>query len=108
MVNGTVVHGQVRVLVYHAAVDTDTAAIDEAYHQVSVKMANVPGMLGNELLRSVADPTGFVVVSNWTGIDAFRAWEQGPQHRATTAALRPFRDRRVSPPFGIYRVTAAH
>lgn len=101
--------GQVRVLVYHAAADVGaTAAIGEAYHQVSVQMAGVPGMLGNELLRSLADPTGFVVVSNWTGIEAFRRWEQGPAHRATTAPLRPFRDPRISPPFGIYQVSAAH
>lgn len=106
--NGTGVPGQVRVLVYHAAADTDAAAIDEAYHQVSARMASVPGMLGNELLCSLADPTGFVVVSNWTDVEAFRQWEQGADHRATTAPLRPFRDPRVSPPFGIYRVAAAH
>lgn len=96
------------MLVYHAVSDADSAAIDEAYHQVSARMASVPGMLGNELLRSLADPAGVVVVSNWTGIGAFRQWEQGPAHHATTAPLRPFRDPRMSPPFGIYQVSAAY
>lgn len=98
--------GEVRVLVYHAA--ADASAIDEAYHQVSTRMASVPGMLGNELLRSLPDPTGFIVVSRWAGIEAFQQWEQGPDHRDTTAPLRPFRDPRMSTPFGIYRVTGTY
>jgi heme oxygenase (mycobilin-producing) len=98
--------GQVRVLVYHAA--ADDAAIGEAYHQVSRAMAHVPGMLGNELLRSLHNPTCFVVVSRWAGIDAFQQWEQGPDHLDITAPLRPFRDPRMTTPFGIYRVTATY
>jgi heme oxygenase (mycobilin-producing) len=100
------VSGEVRVLVYHTAVDT--SAIDEAYHQASTRMTSVPGMLGNELLRSLPDPTGFIVMSRWSGIEAFQQWEQGPDHLDTTAPLRPFRDPRMSTPFGIYRVTATY
>jgi heme oxygenase (mycobilin-producing) len=97
---------EIRVLVYHAA--DDASAIDEAYHQVSRKMASVPGMLGNELLHSLPDPTGFIVMSRWANIDAFQEWEQGPDHLDTTALLRPFRDPRMTTPFGIYRVTARY
>lgn len=97
---------QVRVLVYHAA--DDACLIDEAYHRVSRRMASVPGMLGNELLHSLPDPTGFLVVSRWASIGAFQQWEQGPAHLETTAPLRPFRDPRMATPFGIYRVTAAY
>ena len=98
--------GEVRVLVYYAA--AEYSAIDEAYHQVSMRMASVPGMLGNELLRSLPDPTGFVVVSKWTSIEAFQHWEQGPDHRDVTAPLRPLRDPRMTTPFAIYQVTASY
>lgn len=97
---------QVRVLVYHAT--ADAAAIGEAYHRVSRRMTDVPGLLGNELLGSLTDPTGFVVLSRWADITAFRQWEQGAEHVGATAPLRPFRDRRLNPPFGVYRVAAAY
>jgi len=98
--------GEARVLVYHAT--DDVTGVEQAYHQVSQGMRGVPGMLGNELLRSVPDPLGFLVVSRWTGLDAFQEWEQGPDHRASTAALRQYRDTRLSVPYGIYHVTATY
>jgi heme oxygenase (mycobilin-producing) len=95
---------EVRVLVYHAT--EDVSGIEAAYHLASKHLDGVPGLLGNELLRSVHDPAGFVVVSRWSGLEAFDAWERGPDHRDATAPLRPYRDTRLSRPFGIYRVTA--
>ncbi|HEY8374495.1 MAG TPA: antibiotic biosynthesis monooxygenase family protein [Pseudonocardiaceae bacterium] len=98
--------GEVRVLLFHATGDVE--GITNAYHQVSKAMAGVPGLLGNELLRSAHDPEGFVVVSRWSDMDAFLAWEQGPDHKRQTAPLRPYRDTRMSRPFGVYHVTAAY
>jgi heme-degrading monooxygenase HmoA len=100
------VGGEVRVLVYHATEDVD--GIERAYHEVSKVLAGVPGMLGNELLRSAPDPTSFVVVSRWADLAAFNEWEQGPAHKDSTAPLRPFRDTRLARPFGIYAVEASY
>ncbi|MET7717513.1 antibiotic biosynthesis monooxygenase family protein [Streptomyces sp. NPDC005407] len=101
--------GEVRVLVYQAAHDEEQLqAVREAYHLVSKRLAEVPGMLGNELLRSPADPTAFIVVSRWADLAAFRRWEQGAGHRADTAPLRPYRDTRLAVPFGIYEVDASY
>ncbi|ONI78129.1 antibiotic biosynthesis monooxygenase [Actinosynnema sp. ALI-1.44] len=98
--------GEVRVLLYH---DTaDVTGIEAAYHQVSHNLAGVPGLLGNELLRSVPDPTGFVVVSHWRDLAAFHKWERGVDHRDSTALLRPYRDTSLPRPFGVYQVTAAY
>ncbi|MEW2220410.1 antibiotic biosynthesis monooxygenase family protein [Streptomyces sp. NPDC006990] len=100
---------EVRVLVYQAAYDDEQlAAVRAAYHQVSKRMAEVPGMLGNELLRSPADPTALVVVSRWSDPAAFRAWEEGAGHKDDTAPLRPYRDTRLQVPFGIYEVEATY
>ncbi|WP_340682686.1 antibiotic biosynthesis monooxygenase family protein [Amycolatopsis coloradensis] len=98
--------GGVRVLLYHATEDPDR--IEAAYHEASVRLAGVPGLLGNELLRSTSDPSGFVVVSSWSDVTAFEEWERGPEHRAQTAPLRPFRDTRLSRPFDIYQVRATY
>ncbi|MFI7243922.1 antibiotic biosynthesis monooxygenase family protein [Streptomyces qinglanensis] len=100
---------EVRVLVYQAAYDDEQlAAVRAAYHRVSERMAEVPGMLGNELLRSPADPTALVVVSRWSDTAAFRAWEEGAGHKDDTAPLRPYRDTRLQVPFGIYEVEATY
>ncbi|WP_406728635.1 antibiotic biosynthesis monooxygenase [Streptomyces sp. GD-15H] len=98
--------GEVRVLVYHATADED--AIEAAYHQVSREMAKVDGMLGNELLHSLPDTRGFVVLSRWRDEEAFRTWEQGASHRDSTSPLRPFQDTRMRVPYGIYRVCTAY
>ncbi len=97
---------QVRVLVYQVA--DNPAAVHSAYHEVSKQMLGVPGLIGNELLGSVLDPTGFVVLSRWADVTAFRAWEQGAAHRETTAPLRPYRDVRRGAGFGIYQVLAEY
>lgn len=101
--------GEVRVVVYQAAYDEQQlAAVRAAYHQVSERLAGAPGMLGNELLRSPHDPTSLAVLSRWESLEAFRAWEAGPDHRHDTAPLRPFRDDRTGAPFAVYEVDAAY
>jgi heme-degrading monooxygenase HmoA len=96
----------VRVLVYASAPDADSDAVREAYHQISGKLRGTPGLLGNELLRSTSDPGAYVVVSQWRDLAAFQAWEEGADHRATTAPLRPLQTPGMSA--GIYEVTAAY
>jgi len=96
----------VRVLLYHLT--DDEPGIREAYHKVSAALAGVPGLLGNELLHSVHDIRGFVVLSTWQDRAAFDRWEQGAAHQGDTAPLRRFRD--VANPFalGIFEVVAEH
>lgn len=98
--------GQVRAFVYYAT--DDPADIEHAYHRVSSQMEGTPGLLGNELLHSIHDPTGFVVSSRWTRVEAHRGWAEGPVHDDVTAPLRPFRDSRLDRPFGVYQVRAEY
>lgn len=99
---------RVRVLVYARAPGSHPAAVAETYHQISRELAETPGMISNELLRSTSDPRGFVVMSEWESLAAFHAWELRPEHRVLTAPLRPLHDREPAIPFGIYEVTAAY
>ncbi|GHE55364.1 antibiotic biosynthesis monooxygenase family protein [Streptomyces capitiformicae] len=100
---------EVRVIVYQAAYDEEQLAeVRTAYHLVSERLAGVPGMLGNELLRSPADPTALAVMSRWESMAAFQRWERGADHRQDTAPLRPFRDTRAFAPFAVYEVDAAY
>ena len=100
--------GRVRVLVYAVAPEGQPDAVERAYHLISSRLAGTPGLLGNELMRSIADPAAFVVVSDWESLPAFRHWEETAGHRAATAPLRPYQDGSQGPPFGIYVVSAAY
>ncbi|MEV5920937.1 antibiotic biosynthesis monooxygenase [Streptomyces pseudogriseolus] len=101
--------GEVCVVVYQAALDEgQLAEVRAAYHEVSRRLAGVPGMLGNELLRSPFDPSALAVMSRWESLQAFRAWEASTGHREDTAPLRPYRDTRTPSPFAVYEVDAAY
>jgi heme-degrading monooxygenase HmoA len=97
---------RVRVLLFHEVHDQE--AVTAAYHAVSAELAGTPGLLSNELLTSVHDPSWVLVMSEWTDRESFDVWEQGSAHKGQTAALRPFRDTRMPRPFGIFQVDAAY
>ncbi|MEC3952025.1 antibiotic biosynthesis monooxygenase [Nocardia sp. CDC153] len=98
--------GEVRVLVYYHADDPE--GVLTAYHAVSEELAEVEGMLGNELLTSVLAADSFAVLSRWRDLASFQIWERGNSHKGSTAALRPFQDTRMGTPFGVYEVSARH
>ncbi|UNO40774.1 antibiotic biosynthesis monooxygenase [Streptomyces sp. MST-110588] len=99
--------GQLRVVLYASAPESDPAAVTAAYHRISGELAGTPGLLGNELLRSLARPREYAVVSYWSGAREFRAWEEGAGHRTATAPLRPYQSA-ADGAFGIYEVIAAY
>ncbi|MFC4007179.1 antibiotic biosynthesis monooxygenase family protein [Nonomuraea purpurea] len=99
---------RVRVLVYAEAPENSHGDLAEAYHHISRELSGTPGLLGNELLRSLTQPGGFVVMSEWDSLESFRTWEEGTRHRQTTAPLRSFQDTSRGPSFGLYTVAAAY
>ncbi|MFG3439646.1 antibiotic biosynthesis monooxygenase family protein [Nonomuraea sp. NPDC047897] len=96
--------GHVRVLVYYAAPEQDQASVLEAYRRVSDGMRGTPGLLSSQLLRSALDTGEFAVLSEWTDLPRFRAWEEGTRHKQQTAALRSYRDEGRGRGYGIYEV----
>ncbi|GII80973.1 antibiotic biosynthesis monooxygenase [Sphaerisporangium rufum] len=99
---------RVRVVVWYRAPSGDDAAVLNAYHGISRAMAGTPGLLGNELLRSVPDRAAFAVMSEWENFEVFDRWERGPDHQGTTAPLVPYLDRAPDRHFELYEVTAAY
>lgn len=99
--------GQVRVVLYVSEPHSEPAAVEKAYHAVSSQLAATPGLLGNELLRSLSRPGDFAVMSSWAGVAAFRAWEQASEHRQATAPMRPYQSEPEGS-FGIYEVVGSY
>jgi heme oxygenase (mycobilin-producing) len=97
----------VQVLLFAAGAPDDDA-VTGIYHDISRKLAGTPGLLGNRLLARADGSGRFVVVSEWESLAAFRAWEDGPDHRGVTAPLRPYHDRSMGAAFGVYQVTARY
>lgn len=100
--------GKVRVLVFVSSPEASGAEVEDAYHQVSRDLLGVPGLVGNQLMRSLHDLRQFVVMSEWEDLAAFSSWEQGSRHKDVTAPLRPLQDPERKPPFAIYNVTAEY
>jgi heme-degrading monooxygenase HmoA len=98
----------VRVVLYVADPADAPGSVEAAYHAVSRALDGTPGLVGNTLLRCVDDPRAFAVLSEWSDLAAFRAWEEGSGHRGTTAALRPLQDSDRVGPFRIYEVAASY
>ncbi|WP_229698851.1 antibiotic biosynthesis monooxygenase family protein [Wenjunlia tyrosinilytica] len=86
----------------------DPGAVERAYHRISAVLADTPGLVRSEFLRSRLDPQSVAVMSEWTSLEAFERWEEGPDHRASTAPLRPYQDHDHGPVFAVYEVAAAH
>lgn len=97
-----------RVLLYCRAPGGDSGPIEAAYHSISTELQGVDGLLRNELLHDVLEQDAFVVLSEWESLEAFHAWESGPDHRDTTSPLREYQDQSRKLPFGLYEVTAAY
>lgn len=99
---------RVRIMVYVVAPGGDAGPVEAAYHEISQRLNGTPGLVGNELLRSVGTEEEFVVMSEWESLAAFRSWEAGNAHRDVTAPLRPYQDRSRGASFGIYQVASEY
>ncbi len=99
--------GRARVLIWHRAPAGDPDAVRRAYAGISEQLAGTPGLRGNELLTSTADPATVLVMSEWDSLADFQQWESGADHRPATSPLRPFQDRDRDRFFEIFEVVAA-
>src|SRR5206468_2809476 len=106
--DGDPMHATVLVLLYVADPEGTPGSVEAAYHAVSRALRGTHGLVDNVLLRSVDDPTAFVIMSRWTDIAAFRTWEQDAAHQATTAPLRSLQIPLGGTTFGIYQVAASY
>ncbi|GAA3029856.1 antibiotic biosynthesis monooxygenase family protein [Streptomyces glomeratus] len=98
---------RIRILLFCRAPAEGPEVIERAYHEISKTLADTPGLLGNELLHSLIEDDAFAVMSEWESLEAFHAWDEGPDHKDQTAGLRPYQDR-TRRPWDMYAVRASY
>jgi heme oxygenase (mycobilin-producing) len=99
---------RIRVLLYASSSVEKPAVVSDIYHHISERLIGTPGLVSSELLQEFGHPNKFIIMSEWSSIEAFRTWEDGPDHRPSTAPLRPYHDESYAAVFGIYKVAAEY
>ena len=69
--------------------------VARAYQDTSWVTEAIPGLLSTDLVREAEDPARYLLMSQWSDLAAFRAWQTGPDHAggAKPSPLRPYQDR---------------
>ncbi len=68
----------------------EEAGFEAAYAEVTAKVKGTPGHIVDELLRDVAEPGNYILLSEWESREAFLAWENAPIHMATTKPMHSY------------------
>jgi heme-degrading monooxygenase HmoA len=80
----------VLMVFYRISVDTRQDEFEEAYRSYKPHMEQVPGHLDEMLIRSLDDPSAYVIVSQWQP-EAFAAWLQSPAHQEIVKILNTYK-----------------
>lgn len=80
----------VRGMVFAKIKPGEESAFEAAFTEVSNKVKGTPGHIRDELLRDIAEPGSYILLSEWESEEAFLAWEDAPIHRQTTTPMRPY------------------
>lgn len=61
----------------------------EAYEKIRYTVAEgVEGHLKDQVCQAEDDPEQWMITSEWTSLEAFRAWERSPGHRTLAGPMR--------------------
>jgi heme-degrading monooxygenase HmoA len=67
------------------------AEFERVWQTVAERVRTEPGNVRQTLLRDPADPSGYVIASDWESRDAFTRFERSPAQDALTAPIRELR-----------------
>ena len=67
------------------------AEFEAAWRQVAAVTKSAPGNLRQALLRSLDEPSTFVITSDWASREAFGQFERSPEQDDLTAPIRALR-----------------
>jgi heme-degrading monooxygenase HmoA len=68
------------------------ADFEKAWRAIAEQVRRAPGNVRQTLLRDPADPSSFLLMSDWESPEAFRQFERSPEQDDLTAPLRELRE----------------
>ena len=80
----------VLMVFYRISVDTRREEFEEAYRSYKPHMEKVAGHLDEMLVRSLDDPSAYMIVSQWQP-EAFPLWLQSPAHQEIVTILNMYK-----------------
>ncbi|WKX16262.2 antibiotic biosynthesis monooxygenase family protein [Streptomyces sp. NL15-2K] len=85
--NSTQVPARVRVVRLLRVRDGMEAHFVKSYQGVLERAERSPGHLGEQLCRSVDDPTRWLLTSEWESLEHVKQWRTDPDHTALVEPL---------------------
>jgi heme-degrading monooxygenase HmoA len=62
--------------------------LTRAYAALRERVEQAPGLLSHQLCESIDDPERWLVISEWTSLEASTAWDRSDEHDRLTAPMR--------------------
>jgi len=79
----------IRVLIEREVEPGQEARLQQIMSMSRVKAMKSKGYISGETLRSMDNPSKFLVISNWNSLDGWKAWEKDPERAKIQQELAP-------------------
>ena len=78
------------LVIYRITVDARHEEFEAEYKQYKPTQETIPGHYSEILVRSIKDPSAYVIVSTWDP-ESFETWIQSPSHGAVVQILNKYK-----------------
>jgi quinol monooxygenase YgiN len=79
----------IRVLIERQCKAGKERALDSLLNDLRAKSLNQPGYISGETLVGIDDPKSFLVISTWTKLDTWKAWEDSQARHEVVHLIAP-------------------
>ncbi|MEM5789395.1 MAG: antibiotic biosynthesis monooxygenase family protein [Syntrophobacteraceae bacterium] len=79
----------VRVLIEREVEPGQESKLQQILAHARVQAMKAKGYISGETLRSLESPGKLMVISNWTSVEGWRAWERDPERVRLQKELEP-------------------
>jgi heme-degrading monooxygenase HmoA len=77
----------IKVIIERQTVPGHTLELDELLTELRARAMRAKGYISGETLRSVDDPSNYVVISTWMTLDDWKAWASSTARKSIQARI---------------------
>jgi quinol monooxygenase YgiN len=79
----------IRVFIERQCKTEKEHSLGSLLHDLRAKSLHQPGYISGETLVGINDPTSFLVISTWTGLNTWKAWEDSQSRLEVVHLIAP-------------------